>query len=286
MKNLILLGLLAISLSACALATAVPTQAPHPTLPPSGPSAATIIAASTAVATKALPPNSGITVKDVQQVTKSDGTVSKTANVATQDNLGLGQLEMTYPDTMLLSDTRRIILRITPAQQLASLTPVAAPSKTPGTPTVVYFFSGNLQLYPVMIAQLRTLAFDVDLPGHVSRTLDGTKQVTWEWIVKPRLTGRHDLSVEISIPVVRGGVATEITTDVLQNVPLTIQVNAPPAPTPTTVPLATRIGDSLINNAGAIIVALIGLIGTVIGIWLKARSDQAKAASDSASKKS
>ncbi len=280
MNRAIVLCILIVSLSACVTTTERKPTPGAPATPPVGPSGLT------SVATKILPPNSGIAVKDMQRVTRADGTVNTTASVTTQDNLGLGQLEMNYPDSMLVSDTRRIVLRITPAKQLTASTPVAAPSKAPTTPTLVYVFGGNLQLYPVMIAQLRALAFDIDLPNPVRRNVDGTKEIQWDWLVRARAPGRHDLSIEVSIPVIRDGVTTEITTDVLQNVPLVIQVQAAPVPTPTTVPILTRIGDSIISNAGAIAVALIGLLGTVIGIWLKARSDQAKAASESAPKKS
>ncbi|MBI5651326.1 MAG: hypothetical protein HZC40_12935 [Chloroflexi bacterium] len=277
MKNFWGLVLLALLLAACGEKnTATPgsanTRAPvaNPTLAP----------------TKALPANSGITVTNVQTAKQPSGDIQVTGNIATQDNLGLGQIDLAYPETMTLGDSRRIVLRLTPAKQLVSLTPAPAPTNVAGKPGSVWNFGGNLQLYPVMIAQLRALAFDLTPKDAITRTLDGTKEIAWDWIIRANSAGRHDLFVEISIPVVRSGVATEITTDVLQNVPLTIQVVAAPVPTPTPAPIISRIGDSIIANSGAIFVALIGLIGTLIGIWLNARSDQAKAASDAGTKKS
>jgi len=47
-------------------------------------------------------------------------------------------------------------------------------------------------------------------------------------------------------------------------------------PTPTPVPFGEQLGESIVNNSGAIIVALIGLIGTLVGILVKMRSDQDK----------
>jgi len=271
-KNYFLLGCLLFVLTACAAPTANPTAAPSPKAPVSVPTSS----AAQRTPTKALPAGSGIIVKNLQQKTQPDGTTNVTANVTTQDNLGLGQLDLAYSETMMLSDTQRIRLRVAPAQQLVSLTPVPQATGTPGTPSFVYKFSGNVQLYPVMIAQLRALAFEIDQPAPVRRAIDGTKENTWDWIVRPKFAGRQDLTIEIAIPVIRDGTTTEISTDVLQNVPLTIIVKSPESPTATPVPPGSRIIDSILDNSGAILVAFIGLIGTVIGIWLKARMDAEK----------
>ena len=279
MKNIYALILLALALAACD-GPATATRAPTPSGPLAKPTQVP------AAPTKALPANSGITVTNVQTAKQPSGDIQVTGNLATQGNLGLGQIDLAYPETMTLGDSRRIVLRLTPAKQLVALTPVPAPTNVAGGSTTVWSFGGNLQLYPVMNAQLRALAFELTPKEMMTRALDCTKEVAWDWLIRANSAGRHDLFIEISIPVVRNGVVSEITTDVLQNVPLTIQVAAAPVPTPTPAPILSRIGDSIINNAGAIIVALIGLIGTLIGIWLKARSDQAKAAGDAGTKKS
>ncbi|MBI5305567.1 MAG: hypothetical protein HY868_25785 [Chloroflexi bacterium] len=271
MKKYFLLGLVLTLLTACTSTTTSPTAASSPKAPVSLPTPT-----AARQPTKALPTGSGIVVRNLQQATQSDGSTRVTANVITQENLGLGQIDLAYSETMLLSDTQRVRLRIAPAQQLVSLTPIPQPTGTPGPTTFVYRFSGNVQLYPVMIAQLRALAFEIDQPGAIRRTLDGTKEIVWDWIVRPKFAGRQDLSLEISIPIIRDGATTEISTDVLQNVPLTIIVKAPDAPTPTPVSPGARIVESLLDNSGAILVAVIGLIGTIIGIWLKARIDAQK----------
>ena len=259
MKKIALIFLL-LFLPACA-ATSLPTAVFNPTSAPgaTGPSASPAPALT----------RSAIRVQDIQTNTQANGSVSTTAQV-TADNLGLGQIEVSYHDTMLISESQTLRLRISPAQQLVSLTPVAAPGKTPDLPQFVYKFGGNIDIYPLMIAEIRALKFDVTPSGPVKRTVDPKSAIIWDWIVSPRETGRQDLFIEISIPAVINGVDF---TQVLQDLPLVIQVQTP---TPTPVPLTNRIGESIANNASAIIVALIGLIGTVIGLVYKARSDQAK----------
>ena len=237
-------------------AIALPTTfAPEPSLPPTGPT------------------RSPITVINLQQNRQPDGSIKTTAGVTAQENLGLGQMEIASPETMLMGETRTIQLRISPATSLASSTPVAAPGKTPDLPKFVYKFSGNVDLYPIMIAELRTLSFDVDKPGPIRRDVSPNIPVTWDWIVSPRSAGRQELAIEISIPAVINGVDSELST--LQDVPVAIDVQLP---TPTPVAFGERLGESMVNNSGAIIVALIGLVGTLIGILVKMRSDQDKPA--------
>ncbi len=269
MKKILVLGLLILLLTACANTEAKPTPAPAPTFRPP-------VSVATPAPTKSLPPGSGIQVRNLQQTTQADGTTRVTASVNTQDNLGLAQIELAYSESMFATDTQRVRMRLTPSQQLVSLTPIPQPTTTPGATAFVYKFSGNVQFYPVMIAQLRALAFEIDQPSAIRRTMDNTKELVWDWIVRPKSAGRHDLSVELSIPVIRDGTTTEVSTDVLQNVPLTIIVKTPDAPTPTPVAPGSRIMDSILDNSGAILVAFIGLIGTVLGIWLKAKIDAQK----------
>lgn len=178
---------------------------------------------------------------------------------------------------MTLGETRTVRLKLAPAAQLAMLTPVAVPAKTPDLPSFVYKFGGNVDLYPLMIAELRGLKIDVKPTGAQRRTVDPTKEVIWDWLVSPTVIGKQDLSLELSIPAIVNGVESEISTDVLKNLVFTIDVvKVEPSP-------ISRITDSIIDNAGPILVALIGLIGTIIGIVVKMRSDKPKSTRSSKS---
>jgi len=257
--------LLALFLSACAGAT--PAVTPTAPLAPPAPTSLPLPTHEPVTG----PTRAPITVVNLQQAKQPDGSVKTTAKVTAEDNLGLGQMEVASPDTMLMGETRTIRLQISPATQLVSSTPVAAPGKTPDLPKFVYRFSGNVQLYPVMIAELRSLSFKVDRPGPIRRDLSPNVQAVWDWLVSPLSPGRQELAIEISIPAVINGIDSQLNT--LQDVPVTIIVQTP-APTP--VPLSDQLATSIANNAGAIVVALIGLIGTLVGILVKLRSDRDK----------
>lgn len=217
------------------------------------------------------PTRSPINVVDLRQAKQPDGSIKTTAKVTARENLGLGDMDIASPDTMLLGETRTVRLRLSPSQQIASATPVPAPGKTPDLPSFVFRFGGNIDLYLVMYAELRTLAFDVDKTGPVRRDISSTTPAVWDWIISPRSPGQQALAIEISIPAVVNGVGSELAT--LQDVPLVVNVQSP---APTRVPLAERVGESITNNAGAIIVALIGLVGTLVGVLVKLRTDEAK----------
>ncbi len=280
MKIIIPIIIVVVFLAACAAPTS--TTAPTAPLPsivsvqttPTPAATATRFAPST-LAPQTRPPaqptNSPITIIDLNQTKQPDGSIKITGQVTAQDNLGLGQMEVASPDTMLMGETRTIRLRVSPSQQIASATSVPAPGKTPDLPAFVYKFGGNIDLYPVMFAELRTLSFDVDKTGVIRRDVTPNTTAVWDWIVSPRSPGRQELAIEISIPAVIDGVDSQLST--LQDVPIAIQVQSP---VPTPVPLNERIGESLAANSGAIIVALIGLVGTLVGILVKMRSDQDK----------
>jgi len=279
LKNVIVIICLMIFLVACAPAPA-PTAAPPATAPVQPTSASKPTAAPPTVAPTRAPVGStskttvptpqAITIQNVKKDKQADGSILTTGNVTAPENLGLGQMELAAPDAMMLSETRTIRLRLAPAQQLVALTPVAAPGKTPDIPNFVYRFSGNVQLYPVMFAELRALTFDADQKGPVRRIVESNKPVEWAWVVRPLAAGRQELTVEISIPVIVNGVNTEMSTHVLQDLTIAIQVAAQPtlpAPTQTPTPrsITDRIGDSMIENSGTLLAATIGVIGTLLG---------------------
>lgn len=263
----ILVGL--ILLSACAPA-ATPTS--KATMAPVGPtatrpSAVTATPGRSPVAPKVATP--ALSLQNVKKDRKSDGSLLTSASVSAPENLEVGQIEVASPETMLTTETRSIRLRLSPAQQLVSLTPIPAPGKTPDIPNFVYRFSGNVQLYPVMFAELRALAFEVDQKGPVRRILEANKSVEWVWVIRPLIAGRHELTIELSIPVIINGVTTEYSTQVLQDLTLSIQVTELPPPTPR--PITERVGDSIIEHSGAIIAALIGILSTLLGALLAMR---------------
>lgn len=269
MKKFLVLFLVAVFLIGCAAAT------PEPTKPPASSSATSATkppasATSSAPRSPAAPSAPAISFQDTLSQRQSDGNIRTTAKVTAAENLGLGQIDLAFPETMNTGETRTVRLKLAPATQLAGLTPVPAPAKTPDLPSFVYKFGGNVDLYPLMIAELRALKFDVKPTGAQRRTVDPKKEVIWDWLVSPTTPGKHDLSLELSIPAIVNGIESEISTDVLKNLVFTIDV------TQVQPSLFSRIMDSLADNAGPLLVALIGLIGTIIGIIVKTRSEKPK----------
>jgi hypothetical protein len=181
---------------------------------------------------------------------------------------------------MALGDTATIRMRISPATQLTSSTPVPAPpGQAPDLPGFVYHFGGNVQLYPLMIAELRAITFTTSPLGPQRRAVQTTTPVEWSWLALSQAPGSQDIGIELSIPSVVNGTVSEITTDVLQNLTLTIKVDEPATPTPAARPTPTPdsfwsgVSKSVAENMGPIIIALIGLAGTIIGLLVKARAD-------------
>lgn len=280
-NGLILSAILAILVFGCAPApTPLPILTPKPPPTPTGAPAAVTGVSPTRTVTSQTPPANSITLSNVETSLQPNGDIRTTAKASTQDNLGLGQIELSSPERMVLGDTATIRLRISPATQLTSSTPVPAPAgQSPNLPGFVYRFSGNVQLYPLMIAELRAITFTTSPPGPQQRSVQTTTPVEWAWLARSQAAGSQDLGIELSIPAVVNGTVSEITTDVLQNLSLTIQVDTPATPTPAALPTPTpdlfrsTVSKSIAENTGPIIIALIGLAGTIIGILVKIRSD-------------
>jgi hypothetical protein len=182
MKQLVASILLTILVSACAKSAGAPAPTPEPTrllmapAPTAAPNPSQALATPTAVKPGAPAPSptekkgaaplgtipAGIAMLNITQEKMADGSIRTTASVAAPDNLGLGQVELAYPETMGMDESATVALKLSPAAQLVSLTPIAAPGKTPDVPAFVYRFSGNVQLYPMMYAELRAVSFDLD----------------------------------------------------------------------------------------------------------------------------
>jgi hypothetical protein len=254
-----------------ATSVALPTKAAAPTPTPAAGAPQPTMAPAGKTASPQ-PTRAGIAVQNATPEKQADGNIRTTAKVSVAESIGIGQMELSAPDAMLLTDSRSIRLRLSPSQQFAALTPVAAPGKTPDLPSLVYRFAGNVEMYPVMFAELRGLNFEMDQKGRIRRNIEAGKTIEWVWVVKPLAAGQQELVLELSIPTIVNGVASEMNTNVLQNLPIVIQVTVPPtvpAPTstPTPVPKSAtdRIIDSMIENAGALLAASIGVIGTILG---------------------
>jgi hypothetical protein len=256
---------------------AVPTIVVGPTSgrPTNGPavlSTGTAVAAPTSSAKTPEPslpaPNAVLGVANVNRNKQSNGEILTTANISAQQNLGVGQIDLSYPDTMIVGESRTVHLQLSPAQQLVTSKKEATTKQPANSPNFVFKFSGNVDLYPVMNAQLIALGFDVNPTGRVQQVVDTSSPAKWSWVIKAKEAGKQELALSISIPAVVNGADAELSKN-LQDLAIVITVSPQP------VSLTDQIMQSIANNSGAIVVALIGLFGTIIGIVIKMRSDKA-----------
>ncbi|MGE5264958.1 MAG: hypothetical protein ACM3S0_16380 [Acidobacteriota bacterium] len=269
------------------LAAPAPTSAPAAVTPPTRVSAATSAPqptaapkSTTAPATKptptvmpppvALVPTPAIKVQNITPAAGPGGSGRTLAEV-NADQYGVGNLEFACPETMLLKRSETVSLRISLSQNLAALTPVPVTSKSPDLPGFIYRPSGTFGVYPVMFARLSGPNFDIS-PSTDWVRYDLPKSdpaAEWRWVVKPQSEGPQDLLLQIKVPVKSNDIESELIANIPRGQPLRIVVQPRPF-----------WPDMVTDNAGTIIAALIGVIGTIgaaaVAALLKNRSDSTK----------
>ncbi len=261
-KSFAIIFLAVIFLSACAS----PPGAPQPTqAATAAPAAVTGVPRPTPTAPKTAQPNTALVVQNSKNEITAQGN-RVTGEILTDEKLGVGQMGVDYPDTMKVGESRSIVLKIAPSAQLTSLRTAPAPGKATDLPDTVFRLSSKVDIYPVMFAELRAVNFDFEPKGIQKRLIQQNQEMVWSWNIAPRAAGAQSLSLELSIPIIVGGNASDLS--VLQNLPFAINVQALPP-----LSLTDQILKSIADNAGAILVALIGLFGTLIGLRAKARAD-------------
>ena len=214
-----------------------------------------------------------IAVLNVKSETQPDGTIKNTASLSISP-LGLGTLNLSSPSTIKLGESSIIQLSITPDSVLANLPKVTAPTVSANTSDYVLEFSDRLQIYPVMIAELKGVNFEIESDNHPEKPVTSSMPVEWIWNVTPLSAGKQTLILAISVPVIIDQNRDVVSAQTLKNIPIEIQVEVTPTPkpiptfTPTPLPLIVRIGEKLVENVSSIIVAIIGLIGVLAGAYV------------------
>ena len=224
-----------------------------------------------------------IAVLNINSEVQADGTVKNTADLSIAP-LGLGTLQLASPATMKLGESGVIRLTITPDSALVDLPKVTVPTVSASDPGYVLEFSDRLQIYPVMIAELKGVNFEIASDGRPEKPVTSSLPVEWIWNVTPKSGGKQTLILAVSVPVIVDQTRDVVSAQTLKNIPIEIrvEVTATPIPsqtpqptqtpiptlTPTPLPAITRLGEQLIENASAIVVAIIGLIGVLAGAYV------------------
>jgi len=230
-----------------------------------------------------------IAVLNVRSEVQENGNVKNTAQLSI-DPLGLGDLELTTPTRVELGESEVVRLEITPDSALTGLPQVVVDSLPTGVPTTslnlmsspnyVLQFSDQIQIYPVMMAELGGVNFEVVPSGLQVRAVTSESQVAWLWSITAKWAGRQSLILTISIPV-RIGQAEEEASIQLKEIPITVLVEAEPTstpvPTPTPLPPAQRIHDQLVNNSATILSALVALLGVLAGVYASIQNSRREA---------
>lgn len=241
-----------------------------------------------------------IAVLNVNTTTLPDGTVQNSADLSVSP-LGLGSLQLTSPSTIKLGESSIIRLAITPDSALASLPKVSAPTISANSPDYVLEFSDRLQIYPVMIAELKGVNFEIESDNRPEKPVTSDMPVEWLWNVTPLYAGKQTLILSISIPVIIDHTHDVVSAQTLKNIPIEIRVEVTPTPipsetpkptqtpiptsTPTPLPPIARIGEKLIENVSTVVVAIIGLIGVLAGAYVTyINAQKSKAAKSGTSK--
>jgi hypothetical protein len=247
---------------------------------------------------------------NVKSQIQADGTIKNTAELSIEP-IGIGDLRLTAPTRIKLGESGIIALVIVPDPALTGLPKTAVASyvdhsgNLPVESGHVYEFSDQIQVFPLMRAELVGANFDIVSDGQPIKPVVSSSLVEWVWLVTPKLGGKQTLVLSVSIPVVVDRVRDMVSAYPLKNRPIEIFVEAiptptpsatptatstptpiptqtptptpTPAPTPTPLPVAKRIGDQLINNAGIIVVALIALVGTLITAYASIQNSRRQA---------
>lgn len=224
-----------------------------------------------------------IAVLNVNSEIQADGTIQNTASLSISP-LGLGTLHLTSPSVIKFGESSVIRLTITPDSVLANLPRVTAPAVSTNAPEYVLEFSDSLQIYPVMIAELRGVNFDIESDNRPEKPVISTMPVEWIWNVTPLSAGKQTLILAISVPVIIDQTRDVVSAQTLKNIPIEIQVEVTPTSipsktpkptqtpvptfTPTPLPPIARIGEKIVENVTTIIVAVIGLIGVLAGVYV------------------
>jgi len=212
-----------------------------------------------------------IAVLNVNSEIQADGTIKNTASLSITP-LGLGTLQLTSPSTIKLGESSVVRLLIIPDSAVTNLPKVTVTTVSAESPDYALKFSDHLQIYPVMMAELNGVNFEIQSDNHPEKPVTSSMPVEWIWNVKPLSEGKQTLILAISVPVIIDRSRDMVSAQTLKNVPIEIRVEVPATPvptfTPTPLPPIVQIGEKLVENVSAIFVAIIGLIGVLAGTYV------------------
>lgn len=219
-----------------------------------------------------------IAVLNLVSEIQPDGSVLNKAELSIAP-IGLGSIRLKSPRKMKLNESRTIRLTIAPNSALMSLPKSTLSPLSSNEPNTVLQIRDNIQIFPVMKAELIGVNFDIESDGSPEKPVISSSIVEWIWTITPKDIDKQTLELIISIPVIIDHSRDIISAKPIDNIPIEIIVEGratlvptntsrptitpQPTKTPTPIPIPIRIGNKLIENSGIIVVSILGLIGVI-----------------------
>ena len=189
--------------------------------------------------------------------TRPDGSAKNIASLSI-NSLGIGTLELDTPKGLDIHETALVKLTLSPEDAFTNLPKAPDPNMEDDLPANALRYTEQIDIYPVMNAELIGSGFDISANGSPQKVILSNAPVEWMWSIKPKETGTHSLHVVISIPVVIDEQRNILSTHVLQNIPVRIEVTE-------------TFGSKLAGALPWLIPTVVTVIGGITGFVLNAR---------------
>lgn len=203
------------------------------------------------------------------------------------DTLGIGTLNLTYPITMSLNQSSLVRLIIRPSEELVGLPQVAVSPRATNEPDFTYSVTDQIQLYPLMTANLDGNGFDIISDNLSTKPVVPSQETVWDWSVTPRETGNQSLLLTVSVPILMNDDWDVLQAQPLKSIPIDVSVEVTKTPIPTSTPkppptiqptntptptptrtIPQQIVDNISNNATEFIGILLTFILGIPTAWI------------------
>ena len=193
----------------------------------------------------------------IASVTQPDGSAKNIASLSI-NSLGIGTLELDTPEQMDIHETAIVKLTLALEDDFTSLPEAPELNGEDDLPADALRYTDEIDIYPVMNAELIGSGFDISANSSPQKVILSDTPVEWMWSIKPKETGAHSLQLVISIPVIIDEQRDILSTHVLQNIPVRIEVTE-------------TFGSKLAGALPWLIPTVVTAIGGIIGFVLNAR---------------
>lgn len=185
---------------------------------------------------------------------QEDGNTINLASLSL-NSLGIGTLQLETPDEMDIHETSMVKLSLGLTDEFTSLPSEPAADTDSDLPPEVLKYTDQIDIYPVMSAELIGSGFEISSNDSSQKVILSNAPVEWMWSIRPKDAGSHSLTIVISIPVVIDEQRNILSTHVLQNIPVVIEVTE-------------TFGSKLAGALPWLIPVLVSILGGLISLFI------------------